>query len=132
MGYNSARRRRINDESVASGGEFVLYWMQIYRRLGHNHALDYALEWAAELGKPLVVYEGLRLDYPWASRRLHQFILEGMAANATAAVALGINYWPFVETPAEPARGLLLSLARRAALVVTDDFPCFVVPDQGA
>ena len=132
MSYNSARVRRLNDRKIAGGGEFVLYWMQLYRRLDHNHALDYALECAAALGKPLVVYEGLRLDYPWASRRLHQFILEGMAANAAATRELGINYWPFVETPAEPARGLLVGLAGRAALVVTDDFPCFIVPDQSA
>ena len=130
MSYNGARLRRLNDKKTASDGEFVLYWMQLYRRLDHNHALDYALKCAADLHKPLVVYEGLRLDYPWASRRLHQFILEGMAANALKARERGLNYWPFVETPAEPARGLLRSLAQRASLVVTDDFPCFIVPDQ--
>ena len=37
-----------------------------------------------------------------------------------------------METPAEPARGLLLRLSRRASLVVTDDFPCFIVPGQTA
>ena len=132
MSYNSARLRRLNDQKIAGDGEFVLYWMQIYRRLDHNHALDYALKCAAELGKPLVVYEGLRLDYPWASRRLHQFVLEGMVANAAVAKELGLNYWAFVETPAQPARGLLRGLAQRASLVVTDDFPCFIVPSQSA
>jgi deoxyribodipyrimidine photo-lyase len=130
VGYNQARLRRLNAARTRPG-DYVLYWIQAYRRLERNHALDYALRCAAELRKPLVVYEGLRLDYPWASQRLHRFVLEGMAANAAAAPRLGLNYWPFVETPKAPARGLLKRLAARAALVVTDDFPCFIVPGQG-
>jgi deoxyribodipyrimidine photo-lyase len=106
--------------------------MQSARRLVRNHALDHALAAAAERRLPLVVYEGLRLDYPWASERLHRFVLEGMAANRRAAARLGLAYWPFVETPDRPARGLLRRLGERAALVVTDDFPAFVVPRQSA
>ncbi len=130
MGYNQARLRRLNDERVAPGGEYVLYWAQVYRRLERNHALDYALACSLELGRPLVVYEGLRIDYPWASRRLHRFVLEGMAANAARAGELGLNYWPFVERERGEGRGLLGRLSERAALVVTDDFPCYIVPAQ--
>src|SRR5262245_9082588 len=101
--------------------------MQVYRRLDHNHALDYALRCATELRKPLVVYEGLRLDYPWASRRLHRFVLEGMAENAATAAKRGLNYWPFVETEGLSGNGLLARLAAESALVVTDDYPCFIV-----
>ena len=130
MGYNQARLRRLNDRPSRPSGDYVLYWMQIFRRLERNHALDYALRCAGELGKPLVVYEGLRLDYPWASRRLHRFILEGMQANTTRAEKLGLNYWPFVESQPGEGRGLLRRLAKRACLVVTDDYPCFIVPGQ--
>jgi deoxyribodipyrimidine photo-lyase len=132
VGYKQARVRRLNQARANEAGDYVLYWMQAYRRLDHNHALDYALECARTLGKPLVVYEGLRLDYPWASRRLHQFVLEGMRANVELAKERGLNYWPFVETPDRPARGLVVRLATRATLVVTDDFPCFIVPGQTA
>ncbi len=132
MSYNQARLRRLNEARTNGRGAYVLYWMQAYRRLDHNHALDYALRCAGEMQKPLVVYEGLRLDYPWASRRLHRFVLEGMRDNAAAAAALGVSYWPYVETVEQPARGLLRKLANAAALVVTDDFPCFVVPGQSA
>ena len=111
-------------------GDYVLYWMQAYRRLERNHALDFALRQAEDSGKPLVVYEGLRLDYPWASARLHRFVLEGMRDNRAAAVRLGLAYWPFVETEPHGARGLVARLAGRATVVVTDDFPCFVVPQQ--
>jgi deoxyribodipyrimidine photo-lyase len=132
VGYNQARLRRLNDRKTSSSGEYVLYWAQIYRRLDHNHALDYALVCARELRKPLVVYEGLRLDYPWASQRLHRFALEGMAGNARTAAQRGLNYWPFVETPRRRAKGLLSKLAARSAFVVTDDYPCFIVPGQSA
>jgi deoxyribodipyrimidine photo-lyase len=130
VGYKQARLRRLNDHRTRTPGDYVLYWMQAYRRLERNHALDYALRCAGELGRPLVVYEGLRLDYPWASRRLHRFILEGMAANSARAGTLGLSYWPFVETREGEGRGLLRRLAERACLVVTDDYPCFIVPGQ--
>jgi len=132
VGYKQARLRRLNDARTAGNRDYVLYWMQVYRRLERNHALDYALWCADRLDKPLVVYEGLRLDYPWASRRLHRFILEGMAANAGRAKERGLNYWPFVEEERGEGRGLLRKLSERAALVVTDDFPCFIVPGQSA
>ena len=132
MTRDAARVRRVNDRAESPGGDYVLYWMQIARRLDHNHALDHALAQASRLGKPLVVYEGLRLDYPWASLRLHRFILEGMRENAAAAARLGLSYWPWVERKVGEGRGLLAGLAARAALVVTDDFPCFIVPGQTA
>ena len=130
MSYNEARLRRLNDARVASGGDYVLYWAQIYRRLERNHALDYALRRAEDLAKPLVVYEGLRSDYPWASRRIHRFVLDGMQAYRERAKAIGLNYWPFVETRKNEGRGLLHRLSARACLVVTDDWPCFIVPGQ--
>ena len=129
MSYNQARVRRLNQAKAASG-DYVLYWMQAARRLERNHALDYALACARELSRPLVVYEALRADYPWASRRLHRFVLEGMRDNLARAAALELSYWPFVETRPGEGRGLVRRLAERAALVVTDDFPSFVVPAQ--
>ena len=130
MSFNEARRRAANDRPIARGGDYVLYWMQAFRRLSHNHALDYALKCARELDRPLVIYEGLRFDYPWASDRHHRFVLEGMRENRAAAEALGLTYWPFVATPDDPGKGLVHRLASRACMIVTDDFPCFVIPDQ--
>jgi deoxyribodipyrimidine photo-lyase len=130
--YNRVRLRNVNDRPVDASGDYILYWMQLYRRLDHNHALNYALALAAHHKKPLVVYEGLKLGYPWASRRLHRFILEGMLDNFETAKKLGLNYWPFVETPDQLGRGLLTQLASNAVAVVTDDFPCFIIPGQTA
>ena len=130
--YSALRLRPANDAEPNPKGAYVLYWMQIYRRLDRNHALDYALACARQFDRPLVVYEGLRLDYPWASRRLHAFVLEGMLDNRRRADRLGLNYWPFVETPKHSGRGLLRKLAKDAVLVVTDDYPCFIIPQQTA
>ena len=74
--FNDARVRKANAAEVNNSGGYVLYWMQMFRRLDRNHALDYAVNAAKHLNKPLVIYEGLKLNYPLASARFHQFILE--------------------------------------------------------
>lgn len=127
---NSERIRVCNNKPIDAKKPFVLYWMQAYRRFDANHAFFHAVKLAKELKKQLVVYEGLRMDYPWNSERIHQFILEGMFENQTRADELGIQYWPFVETPNHSARGLLKEICENAAVVVTDDFPCFIIPEQ--
>lgn len=65
------RIRSTNNNDVRSEGSCVLYWMTAFRRLSWNFSLDRSIEWAQELGKPLVILESLRRGYPWASERLH-------------------------------------------------------------
>jgi deoxyribodipyrimidine photo-lyase len=126
--FNDARVRRGNDRPANPKGTYVLYWTQMFRRLHANHALDYALHLCREWKKPLVVYEALKLNYPWAAARHHAFILQGMRDNAAAARKLGVTYWPFVETPDDDGRGLVGRIAGDACAVVTDDYPAFIVP----
>ena len=128
--FNDARVRHANDLPIAKTGKYVLYWMQMTRRLHENHALDYAIHCAITLKKPLVVYEGLKLNYPWANARHHTFILQGIRDNAATAEQLGINYWPFVETSHESGHGLVAKLAKYACLLVTDDYPAYMIPAQ--
>jgi deoxyribodipyrimidine photo-lyase len=118
----------LNGASADVAGDFVLYWMVAYRRLGWNFALQRAAEWARELQKPLLVLEGLRADYPWASDRLHRFIIDGMRDNSRRAARSNVRYYPYIEPSAGSGKGLLEALARRASIVVTDDFPAFFVP----
>ncbi|AWM39462.1 FAD binding domain of DNA photolyase [Gemmata obscuriglobus] len=122
------RIRFANAARPNPNGRYVLYWPQMFRRLHSNHALDHALKLAGEHKKPLVVYEGLKLNYPWANARHHTFILQGMRDNARAAQKLGLAYWPFVETPDDPGRGLVARLSKDAVCVVTDDYPAYIVP----
>lgn len=126
----AVRVRPVNGRPPDPRGRYVLLWLQMARRLRHNHALDHALRLAHDLGKPLVVYEGLKLNYPWASARFHHFILGGMRDNAAEARRLVINYWPFVATAERDGRGLVRRLCERAAVLVTDDYPQYIVPAQ--
>jgi deoxyribodipyrimidine photo-lyase len=81
-----------------------------------------------ELGRPLLVLEALRVGSPWASDRLHAFVLPGMAENARALADAGIAAHTYVEPTAGAGRGLLQALAAHACVVVTDDFPSFFLP----
>jgi deoxyribodipyrimidine photo-lyase len=117
-----------NQAPADSRGDYVLYLMIANRRVSWNFSLDRAVAWAQELNKPLVVLEALRCDYPWASERLHRFVLDGMAENARRLVGTPALYYSYVEPSVGAGRGLLEALARRACVVVTDDFPCFFLP----
>jgi deoxyribodipyrimidine photo-lyase len=102
--------------------------MIAYRRTRWNYSLQRAVEWAKELGKPLVILEALRCGYPWASDRLHQFVLDGMVDNARQTSRQSALYYPYVELKADAGKGLLSALAQKACVIVTDDFPAFFIP----
>lgn len=122
------RVRSANDRPVSPSGSFVLYWMIAARRATSNFALDRAMAWSIELRLPLVVFEALRVDYPFASDRLHRFVIDGMADNARAFQDSPVLYFPYVEHTADAGKGLLDRLAQDAAVVVTDEYPCFFLP----
>lgn len=127
-----SRIRNINTAPVNSRGQYVLYWMVATRRPVFNYALEHAAEQAKAMNLPLVVFEGLRCDYPWASLRLHQFVIDGMESNARHFSAHPVTYFPYVEPRKGEARGLLSALATQAALVVTDAYPTFFIPQMVA
>src|SRR5690349_16885841 len=114
-----------------AGGDLVLYWMQTTHRARANFALDFAVEQANARRLPVLVYHGLRYDYPWASDRLHTFILESARDLYREFAERGIRYAFYLErsgdeVAARRAAGRpspLIALARRAPLVVTDYFP---------
>ncbi|MGD2216888.1 MAG: hypothetical protein PVJ64_09025, partial [Gemmatimonadales bacterium] len=127
-GVPKSRIEACNEVSSRSDGEYVLYWMTGFRRVGFNFSLQRALEWAREYKKPLVVLEALRCDYAWASDRLHRFVLDGMAANARRLSDTAVTYYAYIERERGDARGLLKALASQACVVVTDDYPAFFLP----
>jgi deoxyribodipyrimidine photo-lyase len=126
------RVRRLNDRPTPARGDYVLYWMQVSRRGEDNAALAYAIERANELGVPCIVYEALRTDYPYASDRIHAFVLQGARDTAATLKARGIAHVFFLPRTPDEARGVLSKLAARARLVVSDDHPSFVVPAHNA
>jgi deoxyribodipyrimidine photo-lyase len=120
-----------NAGPVRAEGEFILYWMIAFRRTQWNFSLQRAVEWAVELQKPLVIFEPLRIGYRWASDRIHQFVIDGMADNAARMAALdcrGVLYYPYIEPAPDMGRGLLAALAEWSCVVVTDEFPSFFLP----
>lgn len=128
MPVPAIRIRPLNDIPTRSDGDYVVYWMVGSRRLRSNFALQHAVESARMLHKPLIILEALRCDYPWASDRLHRFVMDGMADHAAALAGTPVAYFPYVERARGEGKGLLAELARAACLVVTDDFPSFFIP----
>lgn len=122
------RVRAANDRPVRAGGRWVLYWMVAARRTTFSFALQRAADRARELGLPLVVLEALRVGYPWASDRLHRFVIDGMADTRRRLAGRPVTYHPYVEPEEGAGRGLLAALAEHAALVVTDEYPTFFLP----
>jgi deoxyribodipyrimidine photo-lyase len=122
------RIRLANQSPVNPRGDFVLYWMIAARRVERNFGLQRAVEWCTELGKPLVVLEALRCGYPWASDRLHRFILDGMVDNRERLLGKPVLYYPYLEFAHGEGKGLLRAMAELSCTVVTDDFPTFFLP----
>ena len=125
MGVPDVRVRAIHDRPPKSGARYVLYWMIAARRASWNFALDRAVDWARDLTQPLVVFEPLECDYPWASDRLHRFVIDGMRDNAASFARSGVTYYPYVEPEPGAGRGLLAAISAAASVVVTDDTPVF-------
>jgi len=122
------RIREANHAPIRASGSYVLYWMIASRRLTDNFALDRAIEHCRTLQKPLLVFESLRCGYTWASDRIHRFVIEGMADNASTAARNSVAFYPYLEPTDGADKGLLEALSAEACIVVTDDFPCFFLP----
>ena len=122
------RVTRCNEVPIHEKGDYVLYWMTAFRRTRWNFSLQHAVNWANRLAKPLLVFEALRIGYPWASDRFHRFVIDGMADNAEILKKIGVSYYPYLEPSPDADKGLLAGLAEKACLVVTDDFPAFFLP----
>jgi deoxyribodipyrimidine photo-lyase len=119
---------QLNDKQPNTSARYVLYWMQMFKRTSHNHGLIWAIRKANEMKLPLVVYEGLKYYYPWASDRLHTFILEGVEEKRREFERLGIRYIFYLQKHESSPKNTVAALAKEAALIVTDDFPCFIIP----
>lgn len=129
MAVPAQRIRRLNDGStMRADGRFVVYWMTSARRLEYNFALQHAVDCCRELRRPLVILEAVRCDYPFASDRLHRFILDGMAGHADALAGSPVRYLPYVEPEPGAGKGLLAAIAADAAAVITDWYPAFFLP----
>jgi len=111
-------------------GEFVLYWMQINRRFHYNYALEYAIAYANKLDKSLLVLETLTCDYPWASDRLHQFLMEGMLENRRFTQRNEINHYIHLEKKHGEILKLVETIGQKAAIIISDEYPVFIMRER--
>jgi deoxyribodipyrimidine photo-lyase len=121
---------QLNRADTNPNARYVLYWMQMYKRASYNHALTFAICKTNELGLPLVVYEGLKYYYPWANDRIHTFILEGVEEKRREFEQLGIRYVFYLQKDDASPKHTVARLAKDAACIVTDDYPCFIIPEH--
>lgn len=104
-------------------GDYVLYWMAGTQRFEENWALRFATLEANRLGLPLLIHHGLDPAYPYASDRVHAFVLQGARELAERARELGLTYRFALRRTRDDDRRVVDRIASRAALVVTDLFP---------
>ncbi|MBN2130598.1 MAG: deoxyribodipyrimidine photo-lyase [Sedimentisphaerales bacterium] len=97
-------------------GRYVLYWMQAAQREEYNHALEYAVERANDLKKPVVVVFGLTAAFPEANERHYRFMLEGLRETQEALRDRGIQMAVRAESPV----ACIPRVAKDACLVVVD------------
>ena len=97
-------------------GNFVLYWMQQSQRAEFNHALEYAVQQANQLGLGVLVIFGLMDDYPEANLRHYTFMLEGLQETQATLAKRGIKMVVRTGHPVDVA----LSAGKKASLIVCD------------
>ena len=115
MTIQQTRIQPLNDLDNRKG-DYVLYWMQQSQRAKFNHALDYAIQQAAELDQGLLVAFGLTADYPEANLRHYTFMLEGLKETRTDLASMGIKMVLRLGDPPDVA----LKIGRRASMIVCD------------
>lgn len=104
-------------------GDYVLYWMGSTQRLEENWALRFATLEANRLGLPLLIHHGLDPTYPYASDRVHTFVMQGARELAVRAKTLGLTYRFALRRRRDDDRRVVDRIASRAALVVADLYP---------
>jgi deoxyribodipyrimidine photo-lyase len=109
------RIQQRNDRPVQKG-RYVLYWMQASQRTVFNHALEYAIRQANELGKPLVVLFGITDRFPEANERHYAFMLQGLREVREGLYQRGIQFVVLHQSP-ELAT---VKFSKDASMVVTD------------
>ena len=110
------RIRQLNNSDIRLDADYVLYWMQQSQRAEVNHALEYAVLQANQLGMGVVVAFGLTDDYPEANLRHYTFMLEGLTETKALLKKRGIHMAVRRGSPPDVA----LDLGQHAAMIVCD------------
>lgn len=120
------RVRAMNDRLPIPDGRYVLCWLQQALRARDNPVIDASVRLGNALNLPVLVYHGVREDYPYASDRLHRFILGASVDLAIGCRERGLACVQHVDRAERREKGLVYRLAAEAAAVVLEDQPTFV------
>ena len=112
---HNERIRKLNDKPMLKK-KYVLYWMQQAQRSEYNHALEYAVETANRLNKPLLVCFGLTPDFPEANERHYYFMLQGLKETKRDLMERRIQ---MIIQQGHP-QVVTANMARHACAVITD------------
>ena len=88
--------------------------------------IDASVRLGNALGLPVLVYHGVREDYPYASDRLHRFILGASRDLGIGCRERGLACVQHVDRDGRREKGLVHRLGAKAAAIVSEDQPTFV------
>lgn len=120
------RVRSMNDQAIAPQARYVLCWLQQALRARDNPVIDAAVRLGNALGLPVLVYHGVREDYPYASDRLHHFILGASRDLGAGCRERRLACVQHVDRAGHREKGLVYRLGADAAGIVLEDQPTFV------
>ena len=120
------RVRALNERPLALEGHFILCWLQQALRARDNPVIDAAVRLGNAHGLPVLVYHGVRENYPYASDRLHHFILGSGRDLATGCRERGLACVQHIDRADHREKGLVYRLGAEAVAVVAEDQPAFV------
>lgn len=127
LGILRLRTRRLAHRPFERAGhDYILCWLMQALRAEENPIVDAAIALGNRHGLPVVVLHALENRYPYASHRLHRFILEASQELGPGIEARGLRFVRWVRRAGESEVDLVARLAERAAAVVCDDVPTFV------
>jgi deoxyribodipyrimidine photo-lyase len=112
----NTRIQHLSNLDIRLDSNYVLYWMQQSQRAEYNHALEYSVQQANDLGLGVLVAFGLTDNYPEANLRHYTFMLEGLAETQTLLAKRGIKMVIRRGSPPDVA----LELGQNAAMIVCD------------
>jgi deoxyribodipyrimidine photo-lyase len=116
----------LNDRAPNAGGRFVLCWLQQALRARDNPVIDASIRLGNALALPVLVYHGVREDYPYASDRLHHFILGASRDLAIGCHERRLACAQHVDRAGHREKGVVYLLGAEAAAIVLEDQPTFV------
>jgi photolyase PhrII len=129
------RTKPLNQATPNSNSNYVLCWLMQALRAADNPLVDAAIKFANDRGLPVVVLQTLDNRYPYASARIHQFMLEASVDLEAGLSARNLRFVRYVRTSADmsqDAPGTLETVTRLAAeatAVFVDNVPLFVTHD---